>query len=734
MNSEVVQGKLFKVIFRNLENGYTIFKLRPVLSNTLADKLKGGYITCKGYLPEINENISNIPLEFYGVWETNAYGWTFCFQDFIEKSWNEVILRDYLTSIKGINQKNAENLMKEFSYDNFFDEITKPGATFRVAASLNAEISSAEKMVGEIVSQMKKREFMKFIFDHQGKLKHVNRLFNTYGAEGLEKLKNDPYVIGDKIGLTLDSCDSIAESQGMNMKSPQRLLAYVQKYLERAAMSGHMYVKYLDMTQAICEKIGDSTISTLDIMKAVRNSKKIDNIRYKDCSLCYLKYLRNAEDSLSSDVLRLQSSAVETLAYSANEKLSKVVLEKIENIEKALGIEYAKEQRSAFSLLRKTGLGILTGGPGTGKTTVVKGIIDVYESMYPEKKIKLCAPTGRAAQRMSESTGRPATTIHRLLEYTPYEGDEENIKSKNEFDPIDADLIVVDEVSMLDCVLASLFFKAVKSGTMVIFVGDINQLQSVGAGDVLNDLIQSGIVPVEQLIKTYRQASNSNIIKNANEINIGHSSLLTGDDFEIITCQNLNEKIKEVVQKYHKNNDLFYVQVLSPSHKNDGGVSELNKILQDTLNPGDDVPTLNYGRSLKLKLGDKILMTKNNIEKGYFNGDVGYITDVGLDSVTVKIQNQSIIINSSNFDDIKLAYSMTIHKSQGSEFPIVIIALPNSGMLKRNLLYTAVTRAKKKVIIVQHQAAIAMAVSKNEVGRRNSTLQAKLRKEEMFKG
>ena len=697
-----IMGVYVDYKYRDYASGFTIFRIRPQLTAQIADKVKGGYVFCKGVIPELNKAI---PMEFIGEWESNEYGWTFQVEYFTEKSYDIMLTEDFLKSIKGVSPEQAKIIAE--TYEDFFTFAKRPDAANEICRISGLSIEKAQEICLTVVEQSAKKDIMQYIFKHGGRMHNVEKIYLNYGAEGIERLKEDPYKVGQKVGLKLSSCDSIAREMGLEAHNKERLNAYIISYLENRKMAGDVYVLLKTVEQEVGDKLKD--VKSGYINTRLVFSDLWEKVCYEDRVCVYLKYLYQAENNLAAHLMRLQNSAIDTNYTDALREYA----------EKTVGIEFAEEQRNAFRLLKRTGVGILTGGPGTGKTSTVKGILTAYEKMCPEGVIKLCAPTGRAAQRMAESTGREATTIHRLLEYKPF-GSSEDIRCKNEYEPIDADLIVVDEVSMLDCQLASLFFAAVKTGTMVIMVGDINQLQSVGAGDVLNDLIKSGKIPVERLIKTYRQAEGSLIIKNAQAINQGHEALATSEDFEIITDPDITEKVKEIVMKYHKSDDPFYCQVLSPTHKGNGGVGELNQYLQKMLNP-DDKPTLIYGKR-KFKVDDKVLLTKNNPAKGYYNGDVGVITDINGDAITVDIQGESIILERDLLNDLQLSYAMTIHKSQGSEFPVVVVALPNCGMLKRNLLYTAVTRAKDAVIIIQQNGSISIAVKKNEVGKRNTTL------------
>ena len=340
-----------------------------------------------------------------------------------------------------------------------------------------------------------------------------------------------------------------------------------------------------------------------------------------------------------------------------------------------------------------------------------------FEKMIPNARILLCAPTGRAAQRLAESTGREAVTIHRLLEYRPYG---EKLIHKNIDNPLDADLLIVDEGSMLSCSLASVLLSAVRSGALVIIIGDINQLPSVEPGDVLHDLIFSGLAPVCQLREVHRQAAGSSIICNAELINDGFTELVEDDRFHIQYAGNqtgIADQIIEAVKALYNPKTPFATQVLAPVYRDDAGVGVLDKRLQDFLNPGRGEKEIRYGdRTFRCR--DKVILLSNNYVQGYYNGD----SEIGNSCLTVQLANKQICLSHELMDDIDLAYCISVHRSQGSEFTNVIISLPNARNLVKNLLYTGITRAKERVVIVAQNGAVYTAIQNSSFGVRNSYL------------
>ena len=437
----------------------------------------------------------------------------------------------------------------------------------------------------------------------------------------------------------------------------------------------------------------------------------------------YNKKLYQAETRIAKNLIRL-SSMTDKKNQGWNPRL-------IEYAQTACQINYGEQQRRAFStVLSSKGLKVVIGGPGTGKTTTIKGIILAYKKIFPDNKVKLCAPTGRAAQRMAESTGMEATTVHRLLDYRPY-GDSSIHKDAN--DPIMADLIVVDEMSMMNIELFDIFLSAIKTGTTIIFVGDTHQLEAVGAGSILKDLLEmpETITQKCELTDVFRQKGGSPIIENSMRINRGETTLETRDDFQILHKkyeEESRDKVMEIMKGLYNPDDPFETQILCPSRKGEAGITNLNTLLQQEFNPGKK--GLQYG-STKFRVGDKIMMTNNNYDSTclFYNGDIGVIKEIHPNGMDVEIRGEILRIKRQMLNLVQLSYGMTIHKSQGSEFKNVVIVMPMEpkSMLVRNLLYTAVTRAKKRVIIINEGSALETSIKVDKSQSRRTTLLLQLR-------
>lgn len=536
----------------------------------------------------------------------------------------------------------------------------------------------------------------------------VAKLIKEYGAKAQSKLVANPYEIGIKQGIPFKVIDAIAYQCGISAYSSERLTGVSNSVMHSINENGHCWVDFGDFCRTFFatarkENYHKKISLTEALPSILQGDVKADNISASNRIILYSKTLREAEGRITSNLKRLavkredKQYSPDLVAYS----------------EEKCDMHYGAEQKKAFyTILHKAGVKCFVGGPGTGKTSTVKGIIEAYHKMHPDAIIKLCAPTGRAAQRLAESTGMPATTLHRLLEYRPY-GDSDIHKNKE--NQLDADFLVVDEMSMTDILLFDVFMESVKTGATVVLVGDTNQLESVGSGAVLRDILTASDKLVEKvrLTEVFRQKGGSPIIDNSIRICNGDFHLEETPDFQIIHTQNNAQSLeiaKDLEQELFNKDNLFETQILCPSKKGDAGVNNINYELQAILNPSS-MKELHYGRTT-FRIHDKILMTRNNYDKDYYNGDIGTIVDIEDDNLLVNIRGEEKTLGKDCLEDIKLSYGMTIHKSQGSEFQNVIVVMPQnpSNMLVRNLFYTAITRAKKRVFIIDENDAVKKAI------------------------
>lgn len=711
----VIEGFYDKTIMKDEKNGFTIFSLIPETAEGI--KLnKYGTVTCKGITPPYQKN-EYIRVE--GDFDEDIYGPFINITKISEACKNRASSIRYLaSSLFGLTYEQASKVVDKYGIDIYaFAE--REDAAAQLAQTLGMSERKALVIINSILNTRHWRELFEYGFDKNLSYNTISRIVEAYGGRAKTVLCSDPYEIGMKYGASFATCDAIAFDNGGHPINKKRICTVAKMLLNKYQNSGDVFTYQGDLLEGIKQQLSlkSSFVVPMVVISSALAGFKDICIERDSKNRIYLYENKFAEQNVAKQIKRLLDGA-KPLPYTDDI---------VAYAEKECGVTLAPEQRESLGLLKQTGLAILTGGPGTGKTTTMKAIIAAYKKMNPTGCIKLCAPSGRAAQRMSESTGMEASTIHRLLEYKPFGAGGSSHKDAQ--DPIEAELIIVDEGSMVDLSIASMLLSAVKTGSLVLIAGDINQLQSVGCGDVLNDLIKSKVIPVVQLKKVYRQAADSPIISNAYAINNGISQLVEDEHFEIIECtaKNITDSICAIVQKYYKPDDPFYVQVLCPTHKGEGGVSKINKKLQEKLNPSKG-KSLMYGGT-EFRLNDKIIMLKNNPNMGYYNGDVGVVKEVGNSELVVEIQSSRIVLTKDLLDDIKLAYAMSIHKSQGSEFPITIVSLPTCGMLQRNLLYTGVTRGKETVIIVQEPGNIERSVMRCEVGKRNSMLAERIRNE-----
>ena len=712
-------GSYRKTIYRNDYTGYCIFQVVAADESKLRsqDKSLSGVLTCIGNIPDYR---IETPLYLEGTIEKTKFGSQLRILKIEEKSWNANGLATYLCNIcSGIGITTANALAEAFE-DNLFDIVKQEnGAEVLSTRITSMTYETAVLLCDTICATSAQLAVYEEIFPLGGTWSAASKIAKKYGANAVRELHANPYLAGMKNGMDFQACDKLAKKVGMSATDQARIKQALISAFEVEESRGHVYSSESDICKQAQRLIKKSAYAETELPSVMLLQGLVDDdtfvFDYDEAGneAIYLKWLFRAEDEVARQLQRLARTS-KPLNYDPSI---------VDWAEANCGIKYAPQQRESFKLIEKTGVGVITGGPGTGKTTTVNGLIAAYEKLNPDTVIRLCAPTGRAAQRMTESTGREAVTIHRLLEFRPFGNDTVH---KNSADPIIADLIVVDEASMLDIELASIFLSAVQSGTLVLFIGDINQLPSVGPGDVLHDLIECGCISTVHLSTVYRQGSQSPIIVNSKRINDGLICAETNDDYHMDVLDDANTILLRTIQLVASMYDPqkpFDVQVLAPTHKGDAGVGTINQMLQDVLNPSNGQPEIKYG-SRVYRVGDKVILLNNNYAAGYFNGDIGIIKDVTNDGVEIEILDKILTITRNEMEDLNLAYCMSIHKSQGSEFPNVIVTLPEKpgNMLKRNLLYTAITRAKKRVWVLAEGNAYITAVASCDTGKRNTRL------------
>lgn len=697
-----------RITYQNPESGYTVLKARikgyqelvPVVGNLL------------------DANVGSV-LIVEGTWKTDIkYG-----RQFMAEKWEETLpataygIEKYLGSglVKGIGPKFAKKIVQKFGIDTI-NVIEKD-------ISLLLDVEGIGKKRAELIHESWERQkevknVMLFLQEHGVSTSFAAKIYKQYGSESIKKVKENPFCLADDIwGIGFRTADSIAQKLGISRQSYLRLRSGIMYTLSELANSGHVYAEH--------EQLVSSAANLLEaekeyiVMTADQMVKDKDLILEKDA--LYLPPFYFAETGTAGKLARL-------LSRQTSDNLPEDI--DISQIEQRLGMKYDALQADAIRQAAKSKVLILTGGPGTGKTTVTKGIITAYQEYG--LKILLAAPTGRAAKRMSEATGLEAKTIHRLLECRPPKG-----YQKNDENPLEGDVLVIDECSMIDIILMNSLLKAVPQNMRLILVGDIDQLPSVGAGNVLRDIIDSDRFPVIKLSKVFRQAQSSRIITNAHLINAGKMPDISNGkytDFFFIQKEKSEEVAEEIVNLIKDNLPRYYkiptsqIQILSPLQRGMTGTTNLNILLQTALNPdGEGIRRSGY----IFRKHDKVMQIKNNYEKEVFNGDIGIIENVNMEdrTLTVDFDGRHVEYDVTDLDELLLAYAVTIHKAQGSEYPVVVMPLimEHYIMLQRNLLYTGITRAKKILVIVGTKKALAYSVNNLAVAKRNTKLKERLK-------
>ncbi|KAF0148204.1 MAG: exodeoxyribonuclease V alpha subunit [Ignavibacteria bacterium] len=609
--------------------------------------------------------------------------------------------------VKGIGPSTAEKIVGLFQSEAIDVLDNEPERLLQVDGIGKKKLEVIKKSWEE---QKAAKDIMIYLQSFDISPAYAMKIFNMYGRNSIQIVKENPYLLTNVWGIGFKTADKIGKSVGFADDNHYRLKSGIVYVLNNAANDGHVYLPLTELIQK-CNELLEVDLS--DSLLFFRELDKDGTIKISGENI-YLQYFYKAERSIEYKIKDL----LRTSCKLSQAQLNTIVLK---------SDYYSEEQLEAIrnSLLHK--ILILTGGPGTGKTTALKGIIDSYKQLG--KKIMLAAPTGRAAKRMSEVIGMEAKTIHRLLEYNP----EANLFLVNADEPLKADLVVIDEVSMIDTMMMYHLVDAIHSETTLVLVGDVDQLPSVGCGNILNDLIRSGLIPTAMLTKIFRQAEQSQIVINAHRINKGDFPIVTGNetsDFFFIQepdSSKIPSLIVELCSKRlpakYKFDPLKDIQVLSPMYKGETGVDNINSLQQSMLNNSNTFIT--KGDKL-FKIGDKVIQLRNNYDKDIYNGDIGVITKINKNDQNLEAEfgERLVRFEYSELEDVSLAYAVTVHKSQGSEYPCVIMPITTSHyvMLQRNLLYTAVTRASQMMILIGSRQALMMAIKNKKSNKRYTSL------------
>ena len=717
--SETLSGVIERVTFHNLDNGYCVLKVQAKGHREL--------VAVVGHLPAA---LAGEFIEATGEWVSDrAHGQQFQAAELRTTPPHTTAgIAKYLSSglVKGIGPKYAQKIVDVFG-DKTLDVIEQSPAFLKQVKGLGPK--RIELIRHSWKQNQAVHKIMAFLQSFGIGTARAVRIYKTYGENAVEQVRSNPYRLSTDIwGVGFRTADELALKLGIPRDSPRRAEAAVRYVLQEASSKGHVGLPQdlvREQTAALTDITPEIVQKAIDDLR-VQDELVLEEVKRDESDLLYLKPLHLAECGVARGIIALRSGVHPLPAVDVARALAWV--------EQKMGIEFAEAQREAVRQAITQKVLVLTGGPGTGKTTIVRAILEIFRAK--SQRVALCAPTGRAAKRLTESTGQEAKTIHRLLEFDAAIG---TFRRSRE-NPLDLDLLVVDETSMADLTLTNQLLRAVPAWACVVFVGDRDQLPSVGAGRVLADFIDSGTVAVVRLTEVHRQAGASFIVRAAHAVNRGaepESAPSGQGDFFIIEADDPATVLKRIVTmvkeripaRFHL--DPFRdVQVLSPMNKSELGVLNLNTVLQAALNPQQDRNQEVQRFGVTLRRGDKVIQTQNNYQREVFNGDIGRITDVDAvdQSLSVDYDGRNVDYDFGDLDELQLAYCTSIHKSQGSEYPAVIIPVHTQHfvMLQRNLLYTGITRGRKLVVLVGSKKALWIAVNKADQARRYSLLNWRL--------
>ncbi len=742
-----ISGSVERITYYNEENGYTVLRLRPDSRGMLPYAHGEPLVTVVGNLPEVNPGEW---LKLTGQWLNHAKHGRQFQVELCEQSVPASVegIKRYLGSgmVRGVGKVMAERIVNRFGAEtlDIIDEEPR-----RLGEVLGIGPKRVDNIIKAWEEQRAIKDVMLFLHGHGIPTHLAVKIYKQYGNDSLAVVQSTPYrLVQDIYGIGFKTADKIAQALGLSADDPARIEAGIHYTLSKMADEGHVYApqdelepEAADILQVPAERVA-AVLETLENSELVRRETLVYQTAeerrrqpaagangggeqaVREERAVYLPALYFSETGLTRQVRRLvehPTSRLQGVRHGAAAGSA------------ATGNPLTAQQQQAITATLAHKLTILTGGPGTGKTTTLRTLLDTLDAA--RHTYALASPTGRAAKRLTEATGREAKTIHRLLEFKPGEG-----FARNENNPIDADLIVIDEASMLDLVLAYNLLRAIGSDSHLLLVGDIDQLPSVGAGDVLRDLIESDVAAVVRLETIFRQAAHSLIIRNAHRINRGQMPETQPDaqDFFLFVKEDPNETAellvdivaKRVPQKFGLD-PIDEIQVLAPMYNGLAGVTRLNTLLQEALNPPGDRKVERRLAGRTFRVGDKVMQTINNYDKSVYNGDIGRITaiDPVEQTLTVAVDGASVVYSFLEADELIHAFAVSVHKSQGSEYPCVVIpvVVQHYMMLQRNLLYTAVTRARKLAILVGTRRAVQIAVRTNPTANRHTALDWRLK-------
>ena len=721
-----ITGTIVRITYNNPENGYSVLRVRP--EDETDERLPGldleGLLTIVGNLPEVavGERI-----QFSGEMTSHPkHGLQFNVSS-IEKLLpdTQAGMEHYLGSglIKGIGPELARRIVKHFKKDTLRIIESDPGRLREVPGIGRDRL---EKIVQAWEGQRQVSQIMLFLHGHNVSTNLAVKIYKTYGDRALDVVQENPYQLAQDIyGVGFKTADKIAQDLGLPAQHPSRLEAGLTYVLSEAVGDGHVFLPREELIQTTANLLSVDPTLLPEVIGRLIASKQValDDLAINDdgdstVPVVYLMSYYQAEKGVAE---RLQLLAEQTV----QPRLGGIELN---------ADELSREQLAALEKTVNSPVSVITGGPGTGKTTCLKALIQLLEGWG--LRYALASPTGRAAKRLSEATGRPASTIHRLLGYSPVNGFQFYEKK-----PLNIHFLVVDETSMLDLLLAYQLLRALKPGTQVLFVGDVDQLPSVGAGDVLRDMIRSGMAAVSRLEMIYRQAEGSEIIANAHRINRGEMPAFSKSedgDFFLFRAENAEKAAEWVVDLVANRipgtfdlDPVRDVQVLVPMYRGASGVDALNIQLQAALNPPGSGKIEQKLAGQTFRVGDKVMQIRNNYDKDVFNGDLGTITAINRidQNLTVDVDGVRVVnYDFTEADELVLAYVVSVHKAQGSEFPAVVMPVLTQHyvMLQRNLIYTGITRAEKLCVLVGNNKALRIAINNNKVATRYSGLAGRI--------